>query len=952
MGIVDIHEDSRPGLVTDGRRHLELTAEFSACVIEEGSANLFVELLTESGESAGYRRRIATLRAGAALPLPDAAFSGMRLLLVGIGEARIGMVKRGQSAAAAVRPERLDSGIATILEGIQGEQRGSSDWTIEPGETQHYELSGRLSSRHVAWIEIAETTETKTAETTQRVMAPILVGPGRSVEIPAGSTVRAQTTRSAIAAHGWLLLDRWASETFLAISAALSAEVSARQRRAVRRMAGDRDQVTAALHRVAAIVQAGANRHRPAAEDGTSSLVTVVGQVCAAEGIPFDPAAEAPSHHDAVYRLQELLRRSNLRFRKIQLEGGWWMREGASFIGFDAQSNDPVAILRRGSGRFERIGADRSERIDAGIAAGLRAEAFVIFRPLPFRPIGLLDLVRHVLATPARFDLRWAACMALATALLALLPPFLTGKLLNEIIPFSETGTLLHLALGLAFVAIGSALFQVVRSVALLRIEAFADGALQAAIWDRLLRLPLAFFRRYEVGDLLLKVTAPMQLRQALSDTVMSSALSAIFSLANFGLMLTYDATLAVAAIIFTLVTGAILFGLAWLQLRYERFRLRAMAADSSFLIQMLVGIQKLRLMGAEDRAYARWLQKFADQRLQAAKAGRVGNVMGTLEAVLPILASLLFFYLVGTRKEPLPVGDFAAFSAAFGMFHGALLGLIGAVSQSLAAIPIYENMKPLLAEQPEIDPERRIPGALQGHVALGNVSFRYEAAGPLVLDGIDIAAAPGEFVALVGPSGSGKSTIFRLLLGFEAPETGTVSYDGQDLAHLDLKAVRRQIGVVLQRGAILPGSLFENIVGSAPLSHEEAWEAARMAGFAEDIRRMPMGMHTMLAEGGGMLSGGQRQRLMIARAIVRRPRILLMDEATSALDNRTQAIVAESLAHLNATRLVIAHRLSTVVHADRIYVIERGRIAQSGTYDELMQADGPFRELARRQIV
>ena len=279
------------------------------------------------------------------------------------------------------------------------------------------------------------------------------------------------------------------------------------------------------------------------------------------------------------------------------------------------------------------------------------------------------------------------------------------------------------------------------------------------------------------------------------------------------------------------------------------------------------------------------------------------------------------------------------------------MLGLVSAVSTSLSAIPIYENMKPLMTEQPEIDPERKPAPAFEGSIHLSNVSFRYDEDGPLILNGIDLDIGAGQFVAFVGPSGSGKSTIFRLLLGFETPEQGTIGYDGLDLSRLDLKTVRRQTGVVLQRGAILPGSIFENIVGSAPLSQEEAWEAARMAGFDEDIEHMPMGMHTVLTEGGGTLSGGQRQRLMIARAVVRRPKILLMDEATSALDNRTQAIVSKSLAHLNATRVVIAHRLSTVVNADRIFVVVAGRIAQSGTYEELIQTEGPFRDLAQRQI-
>jgi ATP-binding cassette subfamily C protein len=205
--------------------------------------------------------------------------------------------------------------------------------------------------------------------------------------------------------------------------------------------------------------------------------------------------------------------------------------------------------------------------------------------------------------------------------------------------------------------------------------------------------------------------------------------------------------------------------------------------------------------------------------------------------------------------------------------------------------------------------------------------------------------------VAIVGASGSGKSTLFRMLLRFETPESGSIYYDRRDLATLDVQALRQQIGVVLQNGRIRAGSIHKNIVGTANLTVEEAWEAARMAGLDADIEAMPMGMQTVLGEGGGSLSGGQRQRLLIARALVRRPRILLFDEATSALDNTTQDTVSRSMDNLRSTRVVIAHRLSTIQRADWIYVMEKGQVVQQGAYRELLAQEGPFAELARRQL-
>jgi ABC-type bacteriocin/lantibiotic exporter with double-glycine peptidase domain len=269
----------------------------------------------------------------------------------------------------------------------------------------------------------------------------------------------------------------------------------------------------------------------------------------------------------------------------------------------------------------------------------------------------------------------------------------------------------------------------------------------------------------------------------------------------------------------------------------------------------------------------------------------------------------------------------------------------------TLAVIPLYEQAKPILTSLPEVDTAKADPGVLAGDIELEHLVFRYQADGPPVLRDVTIRIRAGEFVAFVGPSGSGKSTLLRLLLGFEVPEAGAVYYDGQELAGLDIQSVRRQIGVVLQNGRLMSGDIFTNITGSSPATLDDAWEAARMAGFDEDIKSMPMGMHTVVSEGGGTLSGGQRQRLMIARAIVQRPRILFFDEATSALDNRTQSIVSTSLDRLQATRIVVAHRLSTIVHADRIYVVEAGRVVQSGTYEQLISQDGLFAELAARQL-
>jgi ABC-type bacteriocin/lantibiotic exporter with double-glycine peptidase domain len=292
------------------------------------------------------------------------------------------------------------------------------------------------------------------------------------------------------------------------------------------------------------------------------------------------------------------------------------------------------------------------------------------------------------------------------------------------------------------------------------------------------------------------------------------------------------------------------------------------------------------------------------------------------------------------------------AFNAAFGSFtHGTTL-LSNTMTEVLQVIPQWQRTQPILQSVPEIDLTKADPGRLTGRISIDHVTFRYQLDAPLILENISIQAAPGEFIALVGASGSGKSTILRLLLGFETAQTGGVFYDGQDLAGLDVDAVRRQFGVVLQNGQLTAASIFENITGSSLTTLDEAWAAAHMAGLEADIENMPMQMHTMVSEGGGNISGGQRQRLLIARALVHKPRILLFDEATSALDNTTQAIVSKSLEQLQVTRVVIAHRLSTIQNADRIYVLQGGRIIQQGKFDDLAtDTNGLFARLMARQI-
>jgi NHLM bacteriocin system ABC transporter ATP-binding protein len=441
-------------------------------------------------------------------------------------------------------------------------------------------------------------------------------------------------------------------------------------------------------------------------------------------------------------------------------------------------------------------------------------------------------------------------------------------------------------------------------------------------------------------------------IRQTLSGNTLNSVLASLFSIFSLGLLFYYDARLAWLAI--GLVAAAIIVTMAagYLQIKYQRELVDIQGRVSGMVLQLITGITKFRVAGTEERAFVYWAKAFSDQKRTAYEARTVANALVVFNSAYTILASMAIFAAMSLSAEnQMTTGEFLGFYAAFSQFLLGALQVSLAVISTLSVVPAYERAKPIFRTAPEISETRASPGELSGEIEVSTVSFRYKENGPLVLRQISLHVEPGEFVALVGPSGSGKSTLLRLLLGFETPEAGAVYYNGQDLSSLDVQEVRRQMGVVLQNGRLLTGTILENIIGSSLMTIDEAWVAAQMCGLDDDIKRMPMGMHTLVSEGGGTLSGGQRQRLLIARAVVTRPRILFFDEATSALDNRTQSIVSESLEKLQTTRVVIAHRLSTIQNADRIYVFESGRIVQQGAYRELIKQPGQFMDLARRQL-
>ncbi|MDZ8134996.1 MAG: NHLP family bacteriocin export ABC transporter peptidase/permease/ATPase subunit [Nostoc sp. DedQUE04] len=697
------------------------------------------------------------------------------------------------------------------------------------------------------------------------------------------------------------------------------------------------------------------------ATDPNQALLIAAGAVGRALGIKIRPPAASEDSNRVQDPVEAIARASRIRLRRIQLRENWWQKDCGPMLAFTLVDKLPVALLPVSDTHYKLYvpGEQTPISVDANIAAALAKTAYAFYRPLPDKKLKTFDLLQFALQGHYK-ELIIVLVMGITISLLGMLTPQATAILIDKAIPDADRGLLSQIAVALVAAAFGGTLFQLALGFATIRLETFADSSTQAAVWDRLLNLKVSFFRSYSVGDLDSRVTAITQIRQRLGNTVLKTIFSSLFSLLNLGLLFYYNVSLALIACAVALVNIAVTIISGTLIVRKVRPLLELQGQIFGVMVQLINGVAKLRIAKAETRAFAYWGKQYTHQLKLMLSTQGIEDSLAVINQVLPVLTTAALFWfatsLIGQSQTPggggLSTGTFLAFNVAFGTFINGATSLSSTVVEVLQVLPLWQRAQPILQAEPEISSAQADPGRLSGKLVVDRVTFRYRDDGPLTLDNVNIRAEPGEFIAIVGPSGSGKSTLLRLLLGFEFAKSGTIYYDGQDLTSLDVHAVRRQLGVVLQNSRLMSASIFENIASGALVTMDEAWAAAQMAGFADDLAAMPMQMHTIVSEGGSNLSGGQRQRLLIARALVLKPRILLFDEATSALDNRTQAIVSESLQQLKVTRVAIAHRLSTIQNADRIYVLANGKVVQQGSFVELGNQSGLFAQLMMQQLL
>ena len=672
------------------------------------------------------------------------------------------------------------------------------------------------------------------------------------------------------------------------------------------------------------------------------------------EGIDFRWPAKS-DFPDFIPGIRDVLDVSGGRGRRVRLDHDvrWWIGDSGAMLAYLTDDGRPVALLPSAFGGYRMVDPAQGRRmkVNAELAKSLNSEAWLFYRPLEPAAVRLSDLLgvagKGIGAALARFTVA-----GLLGALITLLPAVAIGFIVARVIPTGDVGLLYAMVAALVAGAVIRALIHIYQGMALMRLEGRATSRIEAAFWDRLLRLPSEFLRRFPTGDRAMRGMTFQRIRNSVQGVVANDVLSIVFLLPALLVIFLYDAALAGVAAAFGLLSLLVTVALGLRQISPYRRAARSFRRLTGRLFQLINGIAKLRIDGAEGSAFAAWAGDFREQQLAELELGAWESHLRAFCTALPLLAgALLLLTATLLGPESLAVGDFLVVYIAFMVFTTGVIRFGASLGAAVAIVPELAQIKPFLAESPETSTGGDAVGELGGDVAFDRVSFRYDADGPLILDNVSIQARPGEFVAIAGESGAGKSTLFRIALGLNMPTSGVVYYDRRDLRQLNITQLRQSIGAVPQEVHLHPQDLWDNIVGEhEDVETERVWHATQLASVSEEIAAMPMGLLTCVGDTGNVTSGGESQRLVIARIMMRNPRIMMLDEATNWLDNESQAKIMDNLAQMTSTRIVIAHRLSTLRKADRIYVLQAGRIVQEGNYAELASVDGVFRDLVRRQ--
>lgn len=650
-------------------------------------------------------------------------------------------------------------------------------------------------------------------------------------------------------------------------------------------------------------------------------------------------------------QLDYVLRPLGLMTRNVAITEDWYRHAYGPMLGMLRENNMPVALLpgKLFGYTYRDPASGNLVRINRSTAKLLSEEALCFYMPLPMKKLGIPDLMLYMKRCISRGDWILIILATFIVTQVGMLEPRAYQVITGPVLRSKNVSLLAGMSVFLLCAAFSNGLLSAVTSILTERISLKTSLAVEAAVMMRILSLPLSFFRHYSSGEISTRAGTMNSLCSMLLGYVMSTGLGSLMSLLYIGQIFRFTPALVVPSIIIIGVTTLISLLTSFLQIPVSRKKMKLAAENNGMSYAMITGIQKIRMSGAEKRSFARWAKLYSREAALDYNPPLFLKLNGVVTTAVSLIGTIVLYYMA--VRSGVDTSEYFAFSAAYGRVMGAFASLAGIAISAASVPPLLEMVEPILKTEPEVTEKKEVLTHLSGSLEMSHVSFRYEENTPYVLKDFSLKIRAGEYVAIVGRTGCGKSTLIRLLLGFETPESGAVFYDGRDLAGIDPRSLRRRMGVVSQNGQLFQDNIFSNITISAPwLNMDAAWEAAEIAGIAQDIRDMPMGIHTIISEGQGGISGGQKQRILIARAIAPKPRILILDEATSALDNLTQKQVSEALDQLKCTRIVIAHRLSTIRNCDRILVMDQGRIIESGTYEELIAMNGEFADLVARQ--
>ena len=637
--------------------------------------------------------------------------------------------------------------------------------------------------------------------------------------------------------------------------------------------------------------------------------------------------------------------------RTVELNGKWYSEAYGPMLGYLEESGTPVALLPGVYKGYYYIDNSTGEKvkINSKTAAKIGVEAICFYRPMPLKKLGIMDLILYMRRCVNAEDSALLILAAFAVACIGLLFPRISAALTGPVLSSGEKSALIGAAISVLCISLSSQVINSLRELLSKRVEMKINVGVDSAMMMRILSLPVSFFREYSPGELKNRARSVSTLCGLMREMILTTGLTSVASLVYITQIVHFAPALAFTSIIIILLTVCFSIAVTMMNVMIRRKVMLREAKEAGLSYSLITGVQKIKLAGAEKRVFARWLNIYAGEAELKYNPPLFLKISSVITTGISLFSTILLYFLA--VQNGIDQSSYFAFTAAYGSVMGAFTALSGIAGSAADVKPILEMAEPFLQSVPEISTDREIVTSISGRVELDHVSFRYSDSTPYILDDVSLMINPGEYVAIVGRTGCGKSTLIRLLLGFEKPEKGAVYYDNKDVSSLDPGSLRNNIGTVTQNGGLFQGDIYSNIVITAPwLTVDDAWEAAEKAGIADDIRSMPMGMYTLISEGHGGVSGGQRQRLMIARAIAPKPKLLIFDEATSALDNKTQKQVSDSLDSMGCTRIVVAHRLSTIRHCDRIVVLDRGHIIEDGTYEELIAKQGFFAELVERQ--